>query len=307
MLTNNFDLPQPFVDAVSGDNYDRGDADYTATELIRPVRIAALQRKYGDEITEDVSERVWTLSGQARHIVLERIAKTTPARYFVEQRFESTLPGGMRVSGRIDLYDPVSQILYDFKETSVWKQILGDFTEWEQQANINLYLMRMHGFLPKQLLNISLLKDCKARKARLSKQDDYPKCAVHVVELPMWSVGQAQAYILERIRSHEEAREALLGGNDPLLCNKRERWQRDTGYAVMQKGRKRAIRVFDNLGQAEALKGNRELGAVPGEKFFIEERPMEPVRCLDFCPVWHWCDFGRKAKAQWEAKNGTES
>ena len=64
----------------------------------------------------------------------------------MEQRLSTVMPGtGAKISGQFDLFDKQDGTLYDWKETSVWKFLLGDTEEWEQQANINLYLMRMNG------------------------------------------------------------------------------------------------------------------------------------------------------------------
>ena len=71
-ITNNHNLPQSVVSAVSNDPYDRGGSDYTCTELISPVRQVMLRHRHGDEITEDASDRVWSLLGQAVHHILER-------------------------------------------------------------------------------------------------------------------------------------------------------------------------------------------------------------------------------------------
>lgn len=294
-LTNRFSLPEPFVAAVSGDDYIRGDADFTATELIKPTRILALRRKHDHQLEEDASERVWRLSGQARHVVLERIARTNPERYLVEQRFETTMPGGKKISGQIDLYDCEKKILYDWKETSVWKFMIGDLLEWEQQANINLYLMRQNDFHPRGLKNIAILKDWKARKARFGREKDYPKCAIHVCDLPMWTIGNAQAYILGRIATHEASMA------NPPVCTKKERWQRDATYAVMRKDRKRAVRLFQNKDQAEAAMMQAMRTAPPWEskQYYLEERQAEPVRCLDFCEVQLFCDFGSAAEKKW--------
>ena len=299
-LTNKFSLPEPFVAAVSSDDYERGEAEYTATELIRPSRILAYVRKYDSIMSEDASERVWRFQGQTKHVVLERIAKANSARYLVEQRVEAVMPEtGAKISAKFDLLDKQDGTLYDWKETSVWKFMLGDTEEWEQQANINLYLCRMNGLLPLRIVNIAILKDWKAREARFSKKPDYPKCAVHVMPLPMWSVGQAQDYINGRVLKHR----AEMA--NPPVCNKKERWQRDASFAVMRTDRKRAIRLYQNRDQAEAAMLQGMKAAPPGDakKFFIEERAAEPVRCLDFCPVQLQCDFGMDAEAKWKEKH----
>jgi hypothetical protein len=299
-LTNRFNLPEPFVAAVSSDDYERGTAEYTATELIKPSRIVAYSRKYDAEMTEDASDRVWRFQGQTKHVVLERIAKTHPERYIVEERFQATMPGtGAIISGKIDLYDKQDRILYDWKETSVWKFLIGDTEEWECQANINLYLMRQAAHHPVSLMNIAILKDWKAREARFSRKPDYPKCAVHVMPLPMWSIGQAQDYINKRVEKHRA--EAA----NPPVCNKKERWQRDASFAVMRTDRKRAVKLCMSRDQAEAVMMHSMKIAPPGDakKFFIEERAAEPVRCLDFCGVQLQCDFGMEAETKWKEKH----
>jgi hypothetical protein len=307
-ITNRFNLPEPFVAAVTSDDYQRGDAEFTSTELIKPSRILVYSKRHDKDMVEDVSDRVWAFQGQTKHVVLERIARTNPNRYHVEKRFETIMPGtGARISGQIDLYDRQDHILYDWKETSVWRFLLrgselNDKDEWVQQANINLYLMRMHDFNVLRLVNIALLKDWKARKARFGREPDYPKCAVHVMPLPMWSIGQAQSYINERVEKHRA--EAA----NPPVCNKEERWQRDATFAVMRRDKKRAIRLCMSRDQAEAIMMHAMKIAPPGDakKFYIEERAAEPVRCLDFCAVQTFCDFGIEAEKKWAEKNTPE-
>lgn len=302
-LTNKFNLPEPFVAAVSSDDYERGDAEFTATELIRPSRILAFSRKFDAEIEQDVSDRVWAFQGSTKHIVLERIAKSDPARYRVEERLEFVMPGtGAKISAKFDLFDRLDKTLYDWKETSVWKFLLGDTKEWEEQANINLHAIRMNGGVVEKLINIAILKDWKARKARFGREPDYPKCAVHVMPLPMWSVGQAQDYINKRVEKHR----AEMA--NPPVCNKEERWQRDASFAVMRTDRKRAIRLYMNRDQAEAAMLHAMKIAPPGDakKFYIEERNAEPVRCLDFCAVQMHCDFGIEAEKKWNEKHKRE-
>lgn len=303
-LTNKFNLPEPFVTAVSGDDYERGDAEFTATELIQPSRILAYTKKHWNDITEDVSDRVWAFQGQTKHVVLERIAKANPQRFLVERRLSALMPGTKAtISGRFDLFDKETRTLYDWKETSVWKFMMGDTKEWEEQANINLYLLRINwSYSVKGLVNIAILKDWKIREARFGRKPDYPKCAVHVMPLPMWSIGQAQEYINKRIEKHR----AEMA--NPPVCDKKERWQRDASFAVMRKDRKRAIRLYATRSQAEAAMMQAMRAAPPGDskKFYIEERDAEPVRCLDYCAVQTYCDFGTEAEKKWNEKHKKE-
>lgn len=301
-LTNKFNLPEPFVAAVSSDDYERGDAEFTATELIQPSRILSYTRRHWDSLVEDASDRVWAFQGQTKHVVLERIARTDPDRYIVERRMEAVMPGtGGKISAKLDLYDRKDKTLYDWKETSVWKFLIGDTKEWEEQANINLYLLRQHVEV-ERLINIAILKDWKARKARFGREPDYPKCAVHVLPLPMWSAGQAQEYINKQIEKHRAEMK------NPPVCNKKERWQRDASFAVMRTDRKRAIKLCGSRDQAEAVMLHHMKIAPPGmaSRFYIEERDAEPVRCLDFCAVQTYCDFGIEAGKRFNERNKPE-
>lgn len=304
-ITNKKSLPEPLLLAISADTYERGTADFTATELITPTRILSYRRKYDAVLEEDASDMIWRLQGSVKHLLFERIAKAAPNpdRYLIEQRFETVMPStGARISGQIDLYDKDTKTLYDYKETSVWKFIIGDTEEWEQQANILVYILRQNNIYPEIIQNIALLKDWKARKARFTKEE-YPTSAINVMPLPMWSVGQAQDYINKRVEKHRA--EAA----DPPVCNKKERWQRDASFAVMRTDRKRAMRLYQNRDQAEAAMLQAMKIAPPGDakKFYIETRNAEPVRCLDFCSVQLQCDFGLDAEAKWKEKHEGEA
>ena len=118
--------------------------------------------------------------------------------------------------------------------------------------------------------------------------------------LPMWSVGQAQDYINKRVEKHRA--EAA----NPPVCNKRERWQRDAKFALMKRGAKRAIRLFENEDMAEAAAIQMGKAAPPGQHFYVESRQAEPVRCLDFCAVQTYCDFGTAAQEKFDKSQKTD-
>ena len=70
--TNKLNLPEIYVRAVTNDPYDSSGSDTSTTVLLSPPRINALRKKHANEIVEDVSERFFSLDGQAIHYVIER-------------------------------------------------------------------------------------------------------------------------------------------------------------------------------------------------------------------------------------------
>lgn len=280
-VTNRFKLPQPFVDAVSYDSYDKGNADYSTTGLLKPARISELMRRNGDRLEEDAADLVFRMSGQVRHVVLERIAKMNPERYMVEKRFFMDIDG-VKVGGQIDLYDIEDQWLYDWKETSIWKIQLGDQDDWTQQAAINTLLLRRNGIEIKGITNIAFLKDWKKREA--DRKQDYPQSAVRACPLPMWPEEKALAFVRERIAAHEAAKVSLP------LCSDEERWARPERWALMQKGKKRALKLYETEAQAQAALEDQQ----ERQKHRIEHRPGEQIRCLFYCPVSQYCQQFRE-------------
>lgn len=274
-ITNKYNLPQPFVDLVSFDDYSGHDSDYTTTSLLRPPRIAELSRRNWDKLEEDASDLVWRMSGQTKHVVLERIAKMNPDRYVAEKRLYIQI-NGFKVSGQIDLLDRETTTLYDWKETSIWKLMVGDKEEWTAQANTNLMLARENGHEINHLENIVFLKDWKMRDA--AQKQDYPEASIQSCPLSMWPLDKTRAFVEERIVAHEAARIELP------LCSTEERWSKPGKWALMKKGQKRAVKLYDTEEQAQS---SILQGAV--KPYYVEHRPGENTRCEFYCSVSQHC------------------
>ena len=71
-ITNNFGMPQPFVDFAINDKYSKGKADISVTSLIDSPKIRLMKDKYDDQIEVDAVDMVWALFGTAVHSVLEK-------------------------------------------------------------------------------------------------------------------------------------------------------------------------------------------------------------------------------------------
>jgi hypothetical protein len=287
LITNRFSLPQPFVDLVSEDTYSKGESDITTTGLAQPPKIAELTRRHASEITMDCSEKVWTMLGTANHYVLEQIALRNPERYIAESRFYLDVDG-VKLGGQIDLFDRETETLWDYKVSSVYKAMSDDKIDWVRQANVNKLLCERNGIFPKKLAILLVMKDFKLRDSMIKR--DYPKCAIAEIPLPIWKEEETLAYIKSRIALHNAAK--LIEEDDAIpVCTEEERWAKPTTWAVLkEKGAKRAVAggIYESESEAQ-LHSKRISGA-------IERRDGEDTRCLHFCQVRSFCNFGRNLK-----------
>lgn len=268
-LTNHLNLPAPLVAAIENDNYSGGSSDYSTTGLLRPPRIAELSRRYRDELTEDASDRIWSLFGQITHSIIERAATDE----LVERRLFMTI-NGKTVSGQIDLYH--GDTLWDWKTTSIYSGKDGPKKEWTEQGNINRMLCAENGIFVNRIQYVALYRDW-SKMASERKGEDYPQSQVEIFQLPLWPLEKTRAFVEERIRLHEAAKIELP------MCSDEERWARPEKWAVMKKGTKRAVKLYDTEDQASSGLANLN---VSGR---VEHRPGEQTRCLYYCPVASKC------------------
>lgn len=270
-LTNKLNIPEAIVRAVANDSYNAGNSDISVTSLINSPRLSALRRSHGGEIVEDVADRIWSLFGQATHVVIERAKSETD---MVEKRLFTEVEG-WKVSGQFDYWSHGA--LIDWKTTSVWSVIHGIKPEWENQLNLLDYLCNVNGIFVEKLQIIAIFKDWSKMKARTDKS--YPQKHVAVIDIPKWSKEDQEQYLLDRVRAHQSARKELP------LCSPEERWERPSKWAVMKPNRKSAVRLVDTEQEAHEYAEWKEL-----KDYYLVYRQGEPVKCKDYCPVAPHCE-----------------
>src|SRR5260221_4572794 len=162
-VTNKNNVPEALVNAVKNDSYNRGESDFTVTELLKPPRQLALQKLHEDEIEEDVESMIYRLYGQVAHGILERANELDIA----EKRYFATI-SGKRVSGQIDTLSLRGGILSDFKFSTVWKfkQNAPPDPDFVAQLNMQLELLRQNGFDASKIQIVGLIRDYRLREAR---------------------------------------------------------------------------------------------------------------------------------------------
>ena len=214
ILTNKFNLPKAFELAVGNDPYDKGSSDVTVTQLISPPRIRVLFEQHRDEVTEDVSDRLWALLGTAVHKVLEQAGEG--AGDAVEERLYTKMHG-WTIGGKFDSLRAESGKLSDFKVTSVWTRVFGSrMKEWTEQLNLLAHLCRVNGRGPiSELSIVAFYRDWQESKAGDNK---YPSSAVEEIPVECWTPDEAAFLMDVLVRKHQDAEKNLP------LCTDEDRW-----------------------------------------------------------------------------------
>lgn len=291
-LTNKFDLPAPVVRALSFDNYSKGRADFSVTQLIDSPRVRALQWRHDHEIEQDVTDNFFSLLGRACHQILEWGAREEGLETAEERLFLTVDIGGVPfvVSGSMDLQEAdglEGVVISDYKVTSVLSAT-ADKTSWAQQLNLYAHLVReTKNVAVARLQIVVFLRDW--RRSSAERDRDYPQSPILVLPIKLWPPKQTARFLHERMCMHVEAGEAVLAGADLAPCTAEERWEGDPIWAVVKPGGKRALKLLDTEGEAVAL------ASLSGAE--VQRRGGEPRRCLgNWCKVAAFCDHGRKVR-----------
>jgi hypothetical protein len=265
-------LPDALVNAVRNDPYTSG-GDISVTKLIDAPQRRTLYKKYREFVVEDVSERIWSLMGQAVHTVLERAGTNA----LVEKRLYADI-GGWSVSGQFDRLHLGDATLQDYKVCSVYKAS-GDLG-WERQLNCLRWLSNKNGLQVDRLQVVAIFRDWKQSEAK--RNPSYPPRNVMVIEVPTWSLEQTEQYIAERVAAHRSSEQG-----EQVECSEDERWYSGTSFALMKDGGKRAKKVAATP---------EELGEIPPGHSIVE-RPGLNRRCEDYCEVAPFCEQYKRLKA----------
>ena len=276
-LLNKFNLPSPVVRAVENDPYNRGESDISVTQLIDSPLIRRMRIKHQDNIEEDVTDRIWSLLGQAVHSILERGADS-PDVEGAEERIYTTADDYI-VSGQYDLIyrkKDGNLVLADYKVTSAWSVLYGS-AKWEYQLNVLKWMVERETELTIDRLEvIAFLRDWVKTKAGDGK---YPAAQVAIVEIPIWDTEKTANYVRNRLKLH-------FNEIEYMQCSNEERWYSGDKWAIEKVGRKSAVKVFNSKDEAEE---ELEEFYSNADLYSLEHRPGKYRRCEEYCDVAKWC------------------
>ncbi len=203
-----------YVDA----QYDKGEADYSVTELTTPPQIRHLMNLHREEIVYDASGELFRLYGTIIHSLLEAAGTSCDEDRTEERLFAKITVDGIEttISGKFDHYSSERKSVEDYKLTSVWSFVWGLKPEWDFQINALAWLARENGYEVREGAIVAFYRDFQLKKAGDGK---YPKKGAERVVVPLWKGGELAIDLSQHVR---EARQADAG--HPLPCSDKERW-----------------------------------------------------------------------------------
>ena len=282
-ITNDMNLPEALMKAVSTERHNKP-GSLSATTLLNGAKQIILTERHWDDLEDDVADRFWAVIGTIIHSALENEG----ADEFAEEFFSYELDG-VSVTGHIDNYNMSAGVVSDYKSCSVWKINYRNFEDWERQGLIYAWLLQKNGFEARTCRFIALIKDHSKRDAK--RKPSYPQKPMYVYEFAVDSEKLAwiESFLKGKIAEYLQCRH--LADDDIPPCTAEERWEKPSKYAVKKEGRKSAVRVMDTMEEAE------KMAADLGKGHFVETRPGESTRCLDYCVCNEKCNFYRSIAA----------
>jgi len=267
-IANTTGLPECLFEAVKivSSRYDKGECDYSLTELIAPPRPRALKRFYSDRIVVEAEDLLYSVIGSSVHALLEALNERPG--YKPEVRWFGEI-GGKVISGQADVYDERNHIIKDYKFTSSKTYQDGVKDEWVAQLNGLNYLSPTQS---NKLVSIGVFRD-------YSKLKPVPAKGWGEYEVEPWPIEKTEEFLLERIRVHEAAAE------DIPECTEEERWSTPDQWAVMKKGNVRASKLADSEEEAADYISKRK----DKKQLYVEKRHGTCMRCQHYCEAASVC------------------
>ena len=265
---------------------------YSVTDLLNPPRIVQLLKRYKDKLPpQGIEDMVATFQGNAWHAFFEknlRAAASKPEwrnRFLVESKFWERVEG-RKITGKLDCYDALTKTLYDFKVTSTFKAIFGDYTDWEIQLNAYAWFLKMNNFEVERIHIVCIHPAWN--KFEMMRDPKYPRKQIHEIPLRVWPFEEQEEFIKARVRA---MRDSETAPDDELPeCTDKDMWVKVTKVAIMEPGKKKATRLADSEEDAlEYIRWREEQGK-PIKDYTLDKREGERTRCLNYCRVSEFCN-----------------
>ena len=273
----------------------------SVTSLLKDPKEFILSKRHSKSFKTNASDNLWLVFGTSVHDLLEKVLKNND-KYLLEQRMFLDVEGKI-VSGKFDVYDKETGILYDLKTTSraqIEKGEINKNTHWTQQLNIYAYMIKHTLNLPVKKIKIIWI-DKYFSKGRLKYSDTPDLKPIGEITLPIWNDETTIKFITKRINNFK--RNDHLPDVEIPLCSFDNRFMTEPKIAIYAKDnnfkkdgdlkkRTKASKLCSNVSELVYWLANKQFN-----KIAIEFRPSgEAVKCLEYCNCKNFCNGYTKAK-----------
>lgn len=266
---------------LEADDYDRIEGVYSATQLMKAVRMVVLEKRHADELEIDISDLIASRYGTSLHDSFEKIDIPNAIQ---EERFFTEL-NGEKISGKPDIIqiDGKTFVIWDIKSTSVWTYI---YKSREEDYRIQLSIYRwlaIKGKSENVLTNIPEKASTKGKtiylftdwsKSKAKQGGNYPPIRIVVEDIELMDEADTEQYILSRLELFNAHMDTLEP--DLPACTEDELW---TNYIIRKEGRKSDVKKFNNREEAAEFLANMD------DKHYLQ---LKHNRC-DYCVVTQFC------------------
>lgn len=270
-VTNKYGLPESIRKACEYKQHTT--ADFSVTQLLKGVCEIVLEKMNNDNLEIDCSESVFAIFGSAVHKILENEDVEGVEK---EVYMTFTTSNGAVISGVADEIDNNKKTVNDYKTCAVWKIKFKDYDDWRKQLKSYCFLnYKRTGKMFLKGTIIALIKDWSPTDR--DRDNEYPRTPIVKIE---FDFTEDEILDVEQLWT-EKTNEVnyILNYQSKLYeCSEKEKWTKPPKFAVMKKGRKTAIKLFDSEDEAEEL-------ASTDKDYFVEHRKGEDTKCIKYCLV----------------------
>jgi len=336
-ITNLKGLPLPIVAAIQNDDHISQGSDIGAATVASPVRQVALRRKHRSEITEDASERIWSLFGTAIHEVLYQAGKDQgDERRKIDDALAivRSLPSSIEVANAErallrmqEVYDPAPQPFQTFIEERWEMEVLG----WKVAARCDHVTLDGDGTLTDyKVSSVWSVKDGEAKPEWVAQLNVTRLCGKVAAGIDPRKL-QATVFLRdwrknERLRYGEEYPELQVATVPVPLWSDEECMRYLTERVALHQAARLTAMLGGTLDEctpeerwakpttyAVCKKTNKnatrvydtrakaDIHAAEQPDLEVRVRPGESTRCAQYCEVLPFCDQGQRILAALKA------
>jgi hypothetical protein len=246
----------------------------------QPIQQTLLRARYDGLLTEDCSAHGWRIRGTGVHMVTSR---------FPIPGWQMELPlkfkiGSWEIRMRLDCLD-AGGTLTDYKDGSTWTiTFMDEQKQFEYDAQVNIYALGCHrNDIKPEVKRGRVWLTMRDHMDSKVGQEGYPPTSGIEIPCELWPHGKTIRYIETQLMELEL--NWLKPDEELKPCTEAERWYKVKKFAIMKEGRKRAIKLFDSLDEAERWWEAQD----DRDHLFLERRGEINDRCERYCVASSVC------------------